>query len=319
MDFDLILNELSLRNPASNEQIAQQRMSELIKMIKAVKAQGVKVNLRTKENFHTIILAPDYPLGRWFNDADQVERVFIKTLATKAPFSSDTGNSEIQDIENNSSLSEFRHQGEMALGLGIAYVLDTIAVSLLSEECWDCSRIEIEARRLDEDEQIIHEIVEIIHASRSNHVQEHAYKIQNRIRTGVIDGEDVWNRREELFPNLEFCNIVSKQLYNIRAGQLELQPVVKTLFELQNCCKNWNTGAFNVEGYALDESGESEPTLNKYGKERTFSCPDGKARLFERHVKLRFCNWRIHFFAVKPGKVIIGYVGRHLPTVKYKT
>jgi hypothetical protein len=319
VDFDLILNELSLRNPASNEQIAQQRMSELIKMIKAVKAQGVKVSLRTKENFHTIILAPNYPLRRWLNDADQVERVFIKTLATKAPFSTDIANSEIQDLENNAGLSEFYHQGELAIGLGVAHMLNTIAVSLLSEECWDCSRIEIEARRLDEDEQVIHEIVEIIHASRSNHVQEHAYEIQNRIRKGVLNGEDLWNRTEELFPNLEFCNVVSKQLYNIRAGQLELQPVVKTLFELQDCCQNWNIGLFSLEGYPIEESGESEPTLNKYGKERTFSCPDGKDRLFERHVKLRFCNWRIHFFAVKPGKVIIGYVGRHLPTVKYKT
>jgi hypothetical protein len=319
VDFDLILNELSLRNPAPNEQEAQQRMSELIKTIKTVKAQVVKVSLRTKENFHTIILAPNYPLRRWLNDADQVERVFIKTLATKAPFSTDIANSEIQDLENNAGLSEFYHQGELAIGFGVAHMLNTIAVSLLSEECWDCSRIEIEARQLDEDEQVIHEIVEIIHASRSNHVQEHAYKIQNRIRKGVLNGEDLWNRKEELFPNLEFCDAVGKQLRNIRSGQLELQPVVKILFELQNCCKNWNTGSFNVESYALDESGESEQTLNKFGKERTFCCPDGQERLFERHVKLRFCNWRIHFFPVKLGKVIIGYVGRHLATVKYKT
>lgn len=111
MDFDLILNELSLRNPAPNEQVAQQRMSDLIKTIKAVKAQGVKVSLRTKEDFHTIILAPNYPLRHWLNDADQVERLFIKTLATKAPFSTNIANSEIKEIENNVSLSEFRHQG----------------------------------------------------------------------------------------------------------------------------------------------------------------------------------------------------------------
>lgn len=59
--------------------------------------------------------------------------------------------------------------------------------------------------------------------------------------------------------------------------------------------------------------------LDKYLKERTFYCPDGKERLFERHVKLRFCNWRIHFFTEQPGIVIIGYIGRHLPTVKYRT
>ncbi len=59
--------------------------------------------------------------------------------------------------------------------------------------------------------------------------------------------------------------------------------------------------------------------MNKYGKERTFLCPDDKERRFERHVKLKFCNWRIYFFPVKPGTVFIGYVGCHLPTVKYRT
>jgi hypothetical protein len=322
VDFDLILNELSLRNPAPNKKIAQQRMSELINTIKAVKAQGVKVSLRTRENFHTTILAPNYPLRSWFNDADQVERLFIKTLATKAPFSTDLTNLDIQDIENNASLSEFRYQGKMAIGLGIAYVLNTIAISLLSEECWDSSYIKLEFRWLDQDEEVIDELVDIIHASRSIHVREHAIliaKIQERICQEVRDGMQLWNRREELFPNLEFCDAVKKQLEDIRIGQVELQPVVNILFEIQKCCKNWKSGYFNLDGYSIDESGESKPTLEKYFKERIFYCPDGKERLFERHIKLKFCNWRIHFFPKEPGKVIIGYVGRHLPTVKYRT
>ncbi|MEH2164695.1 MAG: hypothetical protein V7K38_27480 [Nostoc sp.] len=322
MDFDLILNELSLRNPAPNEQVAQQRMSELIKTIKAVKAQGVKVSLRTKEDFHTIILAPNYPLRHWLNHADQVERLFIKNLATKAPFSTDIANSEIQYLEKNTSLSEFFHQGEMAIGLGIAYVLNTIAISFLSQESWDCNRVKLEFRYLDEDGEIISESVEIIHASRSSHVEEHASLIQQnqeRIYQNVSDGLEVWNRREELFPNLEFCDVVRKQLEDIRTGQLELQPVVSILFELHKCTKNWNNGYFNLDGYPIEESGESKPTLGKYFKERTFRCPDGKDRLFERHVKLRFCNWRIYFLAEQPGIVIIGYIGRHLPTVKYRT
>lgn len=322
MDLDLILNELSLRNPAPNEQEAQQRMSELIKTIKAVKAQGVKVSLRTKEDFYTTILAPNYPLRRWLNDADQVERIFIKTLATKAPFSNDIVNSDIQDIENNASLSEFRHQGEMAIGLGIAYVLETIAISLLSEECWDCHRLELEFVSLDQDEVIVHEFVDTFHVSRSIHVQEHAnliQKIQERIYQQVSNGVEIWNRRGELFPNLQFCNSVRSQLEDIRTGQLELQPVLKKLFDLQKCCENWNNGSFNTKGYPLEESGESQPTLDKYFKERTFLCPDGKERLFQRHIKLRVCNWRIHFFPEKPGIVIIGYIGGHLPTVKYPT
>ncbi|MBD2456952.1 hypothetical protein H6G80_23105 [Nostoc sp. FACHB-87] len=319
MELDLIFNELSLRNLAENERIAQQWMSELIKTIKAFTAQGVKVSLRSQENFHTIMLAPNYPVGRWFNDADQRERLFIKTLVTKAPLSIDLGNSDIQDIENNTGLSEFYYGGELAIGLGIAHLLDTVAVSFTSDECWNCSNIEIDTIQINEDEKIFNESLEIPHSSYSHHVNEHKEWIQKRIRDMVIDGEDIWNRKTELFPNLEFCEVVGRQLKNIRTRQLELQPVFKILYELQQCTENWKTGSFNVKGYALEESGESEATLNQYKNERMFLCPDGEKRLFEKHIKLRFCNWRIHFFPKEPGRVIIGYVGRHLPTVKYKT
>ncbi|MFN6463788.1 MAG: hypothetical protein RMZ41_018520 [Nostoc sp. DedVER02] len=321
MEINLVLNELSLQNPTSDKETARQWMSNFINTVKAVKAQGVKVYLRTKDNFHATILAPDYPLRRWLNDkeVDQVERGFIITLATGSPFSTNIANLDIQDIENNAGLSEFWHQGELAIGLAVAHLLDTVAISFIYKECWNFSRLELEARRLNENEELINDILEILHVSRSNHVQEHTEWIQNRIRTGVIDGDDLWERKGELFPNLEFCDAVSKQLRNIRLGQLELQPVVKTLLELEKCSNEWKKGYFNLDNYPVDESGESEGTLNKYGKERTFICIDGKERLFDRHIKLRFCNWRIHFFALKPGQVIIGYVGRHLPTVKYRT
>ncbi|MEH1841807.1 MAG: hypothetical protein V7L20_24430 [Nostoc sp.] len=321
MEIDLVLNELSLKNLASNKETARQWMSNFINTVKAVKAQGVKVYLRTKDNFHATILAPDYPLRRWLNDkeVDQVEQGFIRNLATGSPFSTNITNLDIQDIENNAGLSEFWHQGELAIGLGVAHLLDTIAISFISKECWNFSRLELEARRLNENEEVINDILEILHVSRSNDVQEHTEWIQNRIRTGVIDGDDLWERKRELFPNLEFCDAISKQLRNIRVGQLELQPVVKTLLELEKCSNKWKKGYFNLDDYPIDESGESEGTLNKYGRERTFLCTDGKERLFDRHIKLRFCNWQIHFFAVKPGQVIIGYVGRHLPTVKYRT
>ena len=82
-------------------------------------------------------------------------------------------------------------------------------------------------------------------------------------------------------------------------------------------------GYFSLDGTLIEVSGESEPTLNKYRKERTFLCPDGKERLFEQHAKIRQHNWRIYFFSEVSGigmrKVIIGYVGTHLPSVNYPT
>ena len=326
MEIDLVFNELSLQNPASDQQTAREWMSNFIKTVKVVKSQGVKVYLRTQYNFHKTILANEYPLRSWLNDQEvaKEEQIFIKTLATGSPFSTNIVNSEIQDIENNQGLSEFYYQGIVAVGLGVAYLLDTlgintIAISLISDECWNFSKLEINCLEYSENCEECRKILQLRHASRNIHVQDHTEWIQRQIQADIDCGQDIWDKKEELFPNLEFCDNVSKQLQNIQYRQLELKPVYKTLTELQKCCQDWKSGGFTVIGYPLDESGESEPTLNRYRQERLFICPDSEERLFERHIKLRSCNWRIHFFPLQPGKVIIGYVGRHLPTVNYRT
>ncbi|MFN6565084.1 MAG: hypothetical protein RMY28_035530 [Nostoc sp. ChiSLP01] len=313
MEIDLVLNELSLKNMASDEQTARQWMSNFIQTIKAVKSQGVKVSLRTKDNFHQTILAPDYPLRRWLNDkeVDQVERGFIRTLATTSPFSTNITNLDIQDIENNIGLSEFWHQGEAAVGLGIAYMLDTMAISLISAQCWDLSLLAVEATTIDEDREVIDYIVNIIHASRSNHVQEHTGWFKNRIRTGVIDGEDVWNRREELFPNLKFCENTSKQIQSLYSGTPMLTQVVNKLFELENCCKTWTNGTFDLDLLASKATPKSESRLQKLEEKLTFKCPDDKYRIFSFHLRMTGKGaWRLHFSTeLGPGKIIIGYIG----------
>jgi hypothetical protein len=53
-----------------------------------------------------------------------------------------------------------------------------------------------------------------------------------------------------------------------------------------------------------------------YGAERTFTSLDGTRRVFDWHVKVG--HWRIHFDPdVGPGKLLIGYVGKHLRTKKF--
>lgn len=319
MELDLVFNELSVKALAPDKEIAKQWMFQLIQTIRSFTAQGVKVNIRSHESFYLIMLAPNYSISQWCKEASEKERLFIKTLSKKTPLSQDLLNIDIQEIENNTALYEFYHKSKLAIGLGVAYLLDTASISFISDQCWEISYLELDIIQLNDGENIVHNTLEIRHASHNNHVQDHAEWIQRKIQEAIVEGADIWDKREELFPNLEFCDSVCKQLENIRPGQIELAPVYKTLVELQKCCQNWTSGAFSVEGYTLDESGESEPTLNKYRQERTFTCPDGEERLFERHVKLRFCNWRIHFLPLKPGILIIGYVGRHLPTVNYRT
>ena len=320
MTLEMVFNELSLRTLASDIPTARQWMSDFISTMRTAQTYGLK-GLRTQRDFHAIVLAEGYPLARWRNDNEvrREEQTFLRTLATKAPLSVDIVDSEIKkNIEDEDC--EFILQGCKVEGLKTTYWLETLAISLNSESCWSCSRIELEVIQLDDKGNLLEEIVEVLHASQRNHVLENADRIKIRLQPGTLNGMELWNRRDELFPSMQFCKAGNKQLRKLRTGEDRLQLVLEALFELENCANNWKIGSFSLEGYPLEESGESGVTLNQYWRERTFLCPDGKERLFERHIKLKSCNWRIHFFPeVGTRKVIIGYVGIHLPTVDYPT
>jgi hypothetical protein len=312
MALEMVLNELSLRTPATNIPTARQRMSDFIRTVRGVKAQcGRQTTLRTQYEFYATTLASEYPLRRWLNDpeVDREEQRFIKTLATKAPFSNDIANLEIQDIENNISNCEFRHQGEIAIGLGVAYLLDALSVSFLFEQRWDDSHLNLVVSRL-ENEELVEEQLEIVHASCRHHVQKHADWIKNRLRTEVLDGSDLWNRRDELFPSLEFCENVSQQIQSLSPSNPMLRQVVKRLFELEDYCKSWSSGSFNLDNLPSKATPESETRLQQFRQQLTFRCPDGEKRIFSLHVRMTPGAWRLHFSVeLGPEKIIIGYIG----------
>jgi hypothetical protein len=319
MDLEMVFNELSAQTLAPDIFTARQWMSELISTMREAKRCGLK-GIRIQTDFHSMVIAENYPLSLWRNDneVNREERTFLRTLATKTPLSVDIPDEKIK-IKVEDTDCELSLQGSPAEGFKVAYYLETLAISLHSESLWNNSCIKLDLIQIDENGDR-EESVEVIHASQKNHVLEHANWIQKRLQPDGLNGKDLWNRRDEFFPSLQFCYTGNKQLWKLRTGDERLQIVLEVLSKFENCAKNWETGYFNLEGTSLEVSGESEPTLNKYGKERTFLCPDGHERLFEQHAKLRQCNWRIHFFPeVGTRKVIIGYVGIHLPTVNDPT
>lgn len=309
MDLEMVLNELSLRAVANNIQTARQSMSDLIATARYAAELGVKPIIRTHSEFYATLLADNYSLSNWLRDknVERDEQRFILTAA-KTPFLADIQNYE---IENRNLLSEFYYEQELSEGLGIAYLLETLALSLASDQCWDCDRLNLALRHIDESGEIIDEIVEIIHASSSAHVLGHADWIKNRIRTGVRDGLELWERKEELFPNLEFCEGVCKQIQSLGRGNPMLRQVVKRLFELEEYCKIWTEGALDLDSIPSKASPESDSRLKQFKQQLTFQCPDGQERIFSLHLRMTGAGaWRLHFCAeLGPGKIIIGYIG----------
>jgi hypothetical protein len=308
MDLEMVLNELSFQMPAHNIQTAQQRMSELIATAREAAEQGIKPIIRTHSNFYASILANNYSLSDWLADhsTDRDELRFLLTVA-KTPFLTDIQNSE---IENQNILSDFNYKGQNCEGLGIAYLLESLALSIKSETCWDSNSIVLEATWL-EDEDLNSDTVTVFHASSKEHILGHIAWIQQRLRTSVSDGIQLWQRREELFPSLSFCENVRQQMQNLGNGNPMMRQVVKRLFELETSCKNWTGGSFNLENLPSKASPESESRLKRLKPQLTFRCPDNKERTFSLHLRMTGAGaWRLYFSTeLGVGKIMVGYIG----------
>lgn len=314
MDLEMVLNELSLQTHVADIPAARKLMSELIQTLIQAKRLGVKI-LRTDRDLNYIELVPNYPIASWRNDreVDREERRFFRSLITKVPLWSDV----TEEIKDKFDLSEVRHQGKLAEGIRFALISDSLAVSLLSEPQWDIDFLELQVTELDENEQLTDYSEKIVHTSRSSHVKQHTEWIQNRIQNILfsrqVDGQILWERREEFFPSLIFCEQVSQQLQHLNIGNPILQQVKKRLFELEQYCKTWKTGAFNKNLLPSKTTPESDSRIQQFRQELTIKCPDNQERLFSWHLRMTPNAWRLYFSEdLGPGKIIIGYIGLKL-------
>ncbi len=317
MDLEMVFNELSVDTPATNIWEAQQWMAGFIDTILSASAAGVNRVLRTHIDINNTLLAPEYPLSRWRNDSnvDLEARRYFRSLVSKYPPLDD-----LPEISNDMLSQDFFHQGRRAYGLGIAYLLENLSISLLSAKDWDVHKIEVETEWLNEKEELISQNAQISHASNPSHIALLSGWITERLKTGVVNGDDLWNRKEELFPNLIFCDHVAKQIFPLQNGDPVFRQIVKRFFELQNYCSTWREGPFLPDQLPFKATVESEPTMQKYRRERAFTCPGGNEITFSWHGRMTPGAWRIYFDpSIGPGMMHIGYIGQKLPTVKYET
>jgi len=133
-----------------------------------------------------------------------------------------------------------------------------------------------------------------------------------------IDAKSLWERKEILFSRLILCPGVEGDLEKI--GSSYLFQIVSRLVALDKyAATKWLIGEFNYReanrSTSLSISPESEGTMKKYYNERIFKMPDGTTRCFELHIKTG--ELRFHFYP-ENSKIYIGYIGKHLPTVKYR-
>lgn len=134
----------------------------------------------------------------------------------------------------------------------------------------------------------------------------------------ISSGQDLWERREELFADLIFCDPVKAQLY--KDPQINhIQQIISKLKLLNDYYNNYNyylPSQLGHDARTESESVKNDPNLKK---ERHFKKPDGSYEYFFDHITFNGnYSGRIHFLPDdKNKKMYIGYIGKHLPTKKF--
>jgi hypothetical protein len=265
-------------------------------------------------------LAVGYTVADWMATADHELRGLLLGIATKTEFPVEVGDA----LRDRFHLSEFHltkgmesERSSEARGLGAAYLLHGIGASLPSEPRWTQTRLALRHLWLDDEGRDREDTVDVLNLADPIQVSEVSDAFLQRSQNALADDPiDLGVRKEECFPHLRFGSAVHGQIGNL--PRTLLRRVVLKLTVLDDACRQWRQDVTMASPQLTDCRPESGPTMQKYGHLRVFPDHERRNRTYELHVSVGQ-RYRIHLRIVDQRRVIeVGYVGRHLPTVRYR-
>jgi hypothetical protein len=277
--------------------------------------------LRTTRDALELPLGHGENLRTWLYNrapADLDVRRLLKARLGKAPYVEDL-DKQLQD--EGGPIFEHWIDGRLALAAGTAAEQEAPCVSLAGAATWSTPHLTLTRKSMGEDCELVCNVAQVLHASELAHVQVHAPTVRQRNEDAASSGDMLWRTRDVLFPHLVFCPSVEDDLEHYPADDAGLRAV-KRLLRALNQAAGAGRGADAVAIGVLAALAESKATMQhpKYGKMREFKDEMGVTHVCEAHVKQMGQNLRIHFKWLADRRVsLIGYVGKHLPTVEYGT
>lgn len=299
---DPVLNEPSFSPHALDRHQARLRMGELIGILARFPQYGLGTGLRVSNELYTLELSQGYSLNDWINDRD-VDRnhlSFFLGLAAKGPYLRALDTQALECLEDTEvTFLGFSHPAYLA-----SYALNAPLVSF-SHEVWAKPEFIATATRLNGEGELDDEEISLLNFSHVQHFDYHADWLSKR--SIVESASDLWARRLELFPHLDFAESVEQEL----VGQESiLNLIVARLLDIETNAASGRP--FNKDMFAFRCHATSTATFNMFGSEYDFLMPNGSR---ER------CGW--HFYLPDGRRIYfsntyaIGHVGSHLPTVRF--
>ncbi|QQT33067.1 hypothetical protein I6I99_11065 [Sphingobacterium multivorum] len=313
---ELYFNELSVKTEAENTGHANfllQNLFDICDAINNLKFDPLK--LKTQKDFASrTILTDNYTFFTFLESLKRDVRQRYITYLAQSPHLHENPYFRLDKVE--------------VVGFGHAFLNDGVSVSINNNDNWGQTSYSIQSEYLGEenDAEIEYDEKEVKHLPGKEKLaiyKDHFYKraLQNAVVNleNVDSIEDFWNKREKLFPNLEFSPQSEGLLHKFGAlSHPSFIRAVECLNILNLHLKEVDLGTKKFEDFPIKITPDTPSTLGKYGSERTFTLPSsGEDKIFSLHAKLGELRIYIYPNADKT-KLIIGHIGGHLTTKKYK-
>ena len=243
--MDYILNELSINTLPSIIEARKALNTFVETCINAKKSLNFET-LRIPEDvgsIYDIELSSGYPLSRWLHDIDVDYDLRQKAyqIVANPPL---LKQSEIaEDI-----ISCYYYNSQEIKGFAAAGILNALAVSILTDNKWDCQEVEIRKEYFNETEAVVSENITIKHASQKEHLNSHQIYFQTLRNVALQKCKQIWEQREQLFPNLIFCGKTKKQLTSGLSSKY-VHQIFDRLSSLNNYLNTWSSGEFYVTDF----------------------------------------------------------------------
>lgn len=313
----LTFNELSAKTTSISSQYdAQQLILEFATFCQKLNKTNAIDDIIFPSDFYFTSFYDGYGISHWLSDRNvpQQQRQFLRRFLDKYRNSFDRSTTE-------GDFSVYI-DGESHNSIGCAFALERghTLFSLATHDFWENNSISGNYSFFNQSGEIQSEPRAIDNISTITPEGDVVAAQREEVLEGISSGQDLWEARKKLYPNLVLCDNVKHQLYQ-DSEKFHILAVMKRLQHLQNYFSQYHD-AYNPDELGFDARTESESvkTNPKLKNDRKFRLPDGTEEYFFDHIGFtgKYKGGRIYFLPdCKNQCCYIGYIGQHLSTQKY--
>ncbi|CAL9421474.1 hypothetical protein SUDANB60_01841 [Streptomyces sp. enrichment culture] len=300
----LFLNEKSW-GTACDPARADRAMADFVNAVRAAaSAGGSDTALVSEVDVKALEIAEGYPVNKWIGASPRNRALWqrLRGLQGRSPVRS------VFPARDAADHLEYRHDGEVVLGLGAAHFMEGIAVSLAVARQWQADHVSLERSELVEDDdgalEMRQDTVDVRHLAAEPHLDGHLDWIRKTRQEGVTTGLRIWDSRADLYPHLTFLPRVEDQLIDLNPHWVV--PVRRCLEKLEAAAAAWDPATMAEPEWQTKVTPEGE-TRKRVCQ---FEDLNGKVEAFHLHARFTPGAGRIHFRLVgEEGGLRIAHIG----------